>query len=145
MHWRLAAIPPGCRSPRRGAMSSPPPFGTAMAPTTSRASYASTLITERRRSTTHGSRRSIGGPPRRARRVGHDLSFKSEFDQEAMGAMPHRISHPHIDPEIQMNSTRPRMSPLLHNGDSFPELTVQALGGLRLSLPGELAGSFGVV
>jgi len=28
-----------------------------------------------------------GGPPRSARRVGHDLSFKGEFDQEAMRAM----------------------------------------------------------
>jgi peroxiredoxin len=44
-----------------------------------------------------------------------------------------------------MNSIRPRMAPLLHNGDSFPELTVHALGGGRLSLPGDLAGSFGVV
>jgi peroxiredoxin len=44
-----------------------------------------------------------------------------------------------------MNSIRPRLSPLLNNGDSFPELTVQALGGGRLSLPGDLAGSFGVV
>jgi peroxiredoxin len=44
-----------------------------------------------------------------------------------------------------MNSTHPRMSPLLHNGDSFPELTVQALGGGRCSLPGDLAGSFGII
>ena len=44
-----------------------------------------------------------------------------------------------------MNSTPPRTSPLLHNGASFPELTVQALGGKRISLPGDLAGSFGVV
>ena len=58
---------------------------------------------------------------------------------------PRRITRPHIDPEIPMNSTRSRLSPLLRNGDSFPELTVAALGGGRLSLPGDLAGSFGVV
>jgi len=37
------------------------------------------------------------------------------------------------------------MSPVLHNGDSFPGLTVPTVGGLPLSLPGDLAGSFGVV
>src|SRR5262245_47232538 len=33
----------------------------------------------------------------------------------------------------------------LHNGDTFPELTVQSVGGGTISLPGDLAGSFGVV
>src|SRR5215468_7460807 len=59
--------------------------------------------------------------------------------------LPHKFSAHTLNPEIQMNSIRPRMSPLLQNGDIFPELTVQALGGGRLSLPGDLAGSFGVV
>ena len=34
---------------------------------------------------------------------------------------------------------------LLENGDSFPSLSVPAVGGGRLSLPGDLAGGFGVV
>lgn len=34
---------------------------------------------------------------------------------------------------------------MLHNGDTFPALTVDAVGGGSISLPGDLAGSFGVV
>jgi peroxiredoxin len=37
------------------------------------------------------------------------------------------------------------MSPLLHNGDGFPELSVQTLHKGGISLPRDLAGSFGVV
>jgi peroxiredoxin len=33
----------------------------------------------------------------------------------------------------------------LHNGDTFPTLTVDAVGGGTISLPDDLAGSFGVV
>lgn len=35
--------------------------------------------------------------------------------------------------------------PLLHNGDSFPTLTVDVVGGGTISLPGDFAGSYGVV
>jgi len=35
--------------------------------------------------------------------------------------------------------------PVLHNGDSFPSLSLPALGGGRLSLPADLAGGFGVI
>lgn len=35
--------------------------------------------------------------------------------------------------------------PVLHNGDTFPDLDVPAVGGGTISLPGDLAGSFGVV
>jgi len=35
--------------------------------------------------------------------------------------------------------------PVLHNGDTFPALDVPAVGGGSISLPGDLAGSFGVV
>jgi peroxiredoxin len=35
--------------------------------------------------------------------------------------------------------------PKLHNGDLFPELAINAVGGGRISLPGDLAGSYGVV
>ncbi len=35
--------------------------------------------------------------------------------------------------------------PVLHNGDTFPSLDVPAVGGGSISLPGDLAGSFGVV
>ena len=35
--------------------------------------------------------------------------------------------------------------PVLHNGDSFPSLSLPAVGGGRLSLPADLAGGFGVV
>jgi peroxiredoxin len=34
---------------------------------------------------------------------------------------------------------------VLHNGDSFPSISLAAVGGGRLSLPHDLAGSFGVV
>ncbi len=33
----------------------------------------------------------------------------------------------------------------LENGQTFPTLTLDAVGGTRISLPGDLAGSFGVV
>ena len=33
----------------------------------------------------------------------------------------------------------------LNNGDIFPPLTVYAVGGGTISLPGDLAGSFGVL
>lgn len=35
--------------------------------------------------------------------------------------------------------------PRLDTGDTFPDLTVPAVGGGTISLPGDLAGSFGVV
>lgn len=35
--------------------------------------------------------------------------------------------------------------PALNNGDTFPTLTLDAVGGGSVSLPGDLAGSFGVV
>lgn len=35
--------------------------------------------------------------------------------------------------------------PALRNGDIFPSLTLDAVGGGGISLPGDLAGSFGVV
>src|SRR6185312_2748858 len=35
--------------------------------------------------------------------------------------------------------------PVLHNGDSFPSLSLPAVGGGRLSLPADLAGGLGVV
>src|SRR5882724_1154836 len=35
--------------------------------------------------------------------------------------------------------------PALRNGDSFPILTMDAVGGGSISLPGDLSGSFGVV
>src|SRR5512138_664932 len=35
--------------------------------------------------------------------------------------------------------------PVLHHGDSFPSITLPAVGGGRLSLPDDLAGGFGVV
>lgn len=35
--------------------------------------------------------------------------------------------------------------PALHNGDSFPRLTLRAIDGVDLVLPDALAGSFGVV
>ena len=35
--------------------------------------------------------------------------------------------------------------PVLHNGDSFPSISLPAVGGGRLSLPDDLAGGFGVV
>ena len=35
--------------------------------------------------------------------------------------------------------------PALHNGDSFPSLSLPAVGGGHLSLPGDLAGGYGVV
>lgn len=35
--------------------------------------------------------------------------------------------------------------PLLHNGDAFPDLTIDAVGGGSISLPDDLAGSYGVV
>ena len=35
--------------------------------------------------------------------------------------------------------------PVLHNGDSFPSLSLPAVGGGRLSLPADLAGGYGVV
>jgi peroxiredoxin len=44
-----------------------------------------------------------------------------------------------------MNSARTRTPTVLHNGDSFPTLTIGALGDRQISLPGDLAGSFGVV
>lgn len=34
---------------------------------------------------------------------------------------------------------------LLHNGDTFPDLTIDAVGGGSISLPGDLGGSYGVV
>lgn len=34
---------------------------------------------------------------------------------------------------------------LLHNGQTFPQLEIPAVGGGTISLPGDLAGSFGVV
>lgn len=34
---------------------------------------------------------------------------------------------------------------VLHNGDKFPDLTLAAVGGGTLSLPEDLAGSYGVV
>ena len=44
-----------------------------------------------------------------------------------------------------MNSIALRAAPTLHNGDTFPALTIDAVGGRAISLPGDLAGSFGVV
>ena len=44
-----------------------------------------------------------------------------------------------------MNSVRQRTSTVLHNGESFPTLTIGALGDRQISLPRDLAGSFGVV
>jgi peroxiredoxin len=35
--------------------------------------------------------------------------------------------------------------PVLHNGDVFPNITIAAVGGGAIALPGDLAGSFGVV
>lgn len=35
--------------------------------------------------------------------------------------------------------------PVLQNGDTFPTLTVDAVGGNTISLPGDLAGHFGVI
>lgn len=35
--------------------------------------------------------------------------------------------------------------PVLHNGDTFPTLTLDKVGGGAISLPGDLAGDFGVV
>ena len=35
--------------------------------------------------------------------------------------------------------------PVLHNGDSFPSISLHAVGGGSLSLPADLAGGFGVV
>lgn len=35
--------------------------------------------------------------------------------------------------------------PVLHNGDAFPDLTIDIVGGGTISLPGDLTGSFGVV
>jgi peroxiredoxin len=35
--------------------------------------------------------------------------------------------------------------PSLRNGDTFPSLAIDAVGGGTISLPGDLAGSFGVV
>src|SRR6476661_4941405 len=35
--------------------------------------------------------------------------------------------------------------PLLHNGDTFPRLTLDRVGGGSVSLPDDLAGAFGVV
>lgn len=35
--------------------------------------------------------------------------------------------------------------PALHNGDTFPSLTIDAVGGGTISLPGDLAGAFGVI
>jgi peroxiredoxin len=35
--------------------------------------------------------------------------------------------------------------PLLHNGDAFPHLELPAVGGGKISLPGDLAGAFSVV
>jgi len=35
--------------------------------------------------------------------------------------------------------------PLLHNGDRFPRLSIRKVGGGTIELPGDLAGSFGVV
>ncbi|MEP6618988.1 MAG: peroxiredoxin family protein [bacterium] len=37
------------------------------------------------------------------------------------------------------------MTSVLHNGDRFPELTIDVVGGGRISLPDDLAGSYGVV
>jgi peroxiredoxin len=34
---------------------------------------------------------------------------------------------------------------VLHNGELFPNLTIEAVGGGRIDLPADLAGSFGVV
>jgi peroxiredoxin len=34
---------------------------------------------------------------------------------------------------------------VLHNGDPFPELTIDAVGGGRISLPGDVAGFYAVV
>lgn len=34
---------------------------------------------------------------------------------------------------------------VLHNGDTFPALEIPAVGGGTISLPGDLAGSFGIV
>lgn len=39
----------------------------------------------------------------------------------------------------------PQTSPLLHNGQTFPQLDLPTVGGGSISLPGDLAGSFGVV
>lgn len=44
-----------------------------------------------------------------------------------------------------MNSSTPGLSRRLRNGDGFPDLAIQRLGGGRLELPRDLAGSFGVV
>jgi peroxiredoxin len=35
--------------------------------------------------------------------------------------------------------------PILHNGDEFPQITIEAVGGGTIALPGDLVGSFGVV
>jgi peroxiredoxin len=44
-----------------------------------------------------------------------------------------------------MSSIALRVAPPLHNGDTFPALTIDAVGGRVISLPDDLAGSFGVV
>ena len=35
--------------------------------------------------------------------------------------------------------------PVLQNGEPFPSLTIEAVGGGTIALPGDLAGSFGVI
>ena len=44
-----------------------------------------------------------------------------------------------------MNSMRPHPFPVLQNGDIFPALSIDSVGGGQISLPGDLAGAFGVV
>lgn len=44
-----------------------------------------------------------------------------------------------------MSLTDERQGARLQNGDAFPQLELPAVGGGAISLPGDLAGSFGVV
>ncbi len=44
-----------------------------------------------------------------------------------------------------MSVLHDRQATLLHNGDSFPQLEIPAVGGGTIALPEDLAGSFGVV
>lgn len=44
-----------------------------------------------------------------------------------------------------MSSTTPTTTFRLHNGDHFPEFSADLVGGGTLNLPGDLAGSWGVV
>lgn len=44
-----------------------------------------------------------------------------------------------------MSALHDQQAAVLHNGEAFPQLEIHAVGGATISLPGDLAGSFGVV